>query len=388
MPESSVTVVIPNYNGIAYIRDCLDSLLSGTVVPEILVVDNASADGSREVVEKEYAGRVTLLSLRSNTGFCHAVNSGIHLARTPYVMLLNNDTLVTEHCVERLLAAISRKERIFSVQAKLLSYADHHVIDDAGDEYCALGWAFARGSGKPAEAYDRPSAVFSCCAAAAIYRMSTFEEIGYFDERHYCYLEDVDIGWRARIYGYQNWYEPAAVVYHVGSAASGSRHNPFKEICTSGNNRYLLWKNMPAFQRGLNWPLTALGAAVKRRYFTQKGLGESYDSGYARGAYLIELAKYEDLMRRYDSPEKRPLMEEAGLMLDEEEEESDAATGAAGAVPECPADLTPDSGTTEKPLIHPLYLGGTVPFRVRHLFNYFRIQFALWGNLGRRLKQQ
>ena len=113
------------------------------------------------------------------------------------------------------------------VQAKLLSYADHHVIDDAGDEYCALGWAFARGSGKPAEAYDRPSAVFSCCAAAAIYRMSTFEEIGYFDERHYCYLEDVDIGWRARIYGYQNWYEPAAVVYHVGSAASGSRHNPF-----------------------------------------------------------------------------------------------------------------------------------------------------------------
>ena len=58
MPESSVTVVIPNYNGIAYIRDCLDSLLSGTVVPEIIVVDNASTDGSREVVEKEYAGRI------------------------------------------------------------------------------------------------------------------------------------------------------------------------------------------------------------------------------------------------------------------------------------------------------------------------------------------
>ena len=80
MPESSVTVVIPNYNGIAYIRDCLDSLLSGTVVPEILVVDNASADGSREVVEKEYAGRVTLLSLRSNTGFCN-FPEGAHLQR-------------------------------------------------------------------------------------------------------------------------------------------------------------------------------------------------------------------------------------------------------------------------------------------------------------------
>ena len=137
--------------------------------------------------------------------------------------------------------------------------------------------------------------------------------------------------------------------------------------------------------------LTALGAAVKRRYFTQKGLGESYDSGYARGAYLIELAKYEDLMRRYDSPEKRPLMEEAGLMLDEEEEESAAATGAAGAAPECPADSGETGGKQEKPAkppIHPLYLGGKVPFRVRHLFNYFRIQFALWGNLGRRLKQQ
>ena len=92
MQETKVTVVIPNYNGIKYIRDCMDSLRSQAgEVFDILVVDNASKDGSLEILQKEYP-EAKVIALEENTGFCHAVNVGIKESNTPYVLLLNNDT--------------------------------------------------------------------------------------------------------------------------------------------------------------------------------------------------------------------------------------------------------------------------------------------------------
>ena len=95
------TVVIPNYNGIEYLKNCLDSLLKGTNVPEIIVVDNGSSDGSRELVTAEYP-KVRLITFAENRGFDAAVNAGIKAADTEYVFLLNNDTVVAENCVEEL----------------------------------------------------------------------------------------------------------------------------------------------------------------------------------------------------------------------------------------------------------------------------------------------
>jgi GT2 family glycosyltransferase len=353
-----ITVVIPNYNGMDYLRECLDSVSAGTFRPAVIVVDNHSGDGSRELIEREYP-RVTLLSLHANTGFCHAVNAGLHLVKTRYAILLNNDTRVDPHAVEELYNAIAQNERAFSAQAKMLSLRDPDAIDDAGDLYCALGWAFARGKAKTADHYAREGEIFSACAGAAIYRMKVFDTIGWFDERHYCYLEDVDIGYRAKIYGYSNLYAPKAIVYHAGSATSGSVHNPFKEEMTSGNNAYLLYKNMPAFQYVLNAPLIHLGIAVKRRYFHKKGLGTAYESGLVRGQYLIQEAKNMDWLKKYDFPYKKRSIPEEACIENEEEEE----------------------------LTHvlPLYLGGKVPFAFRHLPNYLKIQGELWANLFRRL---
>ena len=201
--RNKVTVVIPNYNGIAYIRECLSSLYAGTALPRVIVVDNYSTDGSMELVEREFP-QVLLHRIRANTGFCHAVNCGLHLVQTKYAILLNNDTKADPAFVEELISAISQIGKIFSVQAKMLTMNDPSVLDDAGDCYSALGWAFARGKGQRAEKFDKKGTIFSACAGAAIYRMSVFDEIGWFDERHYCYLEDVDIGYRAQIYGYRN----------------------------------------------------------------------------------------------------------------------------------------------------------------------------------------
>lgn len=401
--QAEVTVVIPNYNGMRYIGNCLDSLLEGTLVPEILVVDNASTDGSMELVRDRYAaesGHVVLLGLRANTGFCHAVNCGLHLARTPYVMLLNNDTTVEAGAVAALLAAIRRRPRAFAVQARMLSMRDPSVIDDAGDLYCALGWAFARGKGEPADGrrFGRPCRIFSACAGAAMYRREVFDRIGYFDERHYCYLEDVDIGWRARLYGCGSYYEPSAVVYHAGSAVSGSAHNPFKERMTAGNNRYLLWKNMPALQFYLNLPLILLGAQIKRLYFGRKGLGEAYEDGLLRGRHLVERARYGDRMRRCGSPERGTLWEEAGVKPEP------GVKPAGGVKPKfcnAPAGgMKPESGnvpaggeemgethhgSVQTPLIYPLYLGGKLPLSPLRAVRSVFIQWELFVNTVRRL---
>ena len=384
-----VTVVIPNYNGMKYVADCLDSILAGTLIPKIVVVDNASKDGSRELIEERYPN-VTLLKLGVNTGFCHAVNAGLHITRTPYAMLLNNDTRVEPDCLEKLLAAMEKSRRIFSMQALMVSMQDPDVIDDAGDLYSALGWAFERGKGNrrasvqkgwtqeaggPRSAQEshpapgrtasagRPVRIFSACAGAALYRMSVFDEIGWFDERHFCYLEDVDIGWRAQIAGYGNRVLPDAVVCHAGSATSGSRHNAFKERLVPGNNAYLQYKNMPFLQYALNAPLRALGRVVKKRYFDGMGLGEAYQEGLDRGAYLIAGAKEAREFSRAGVPWKK------GSLSDEA-----CVEGA----PKAGADLTLDE-------VVPIYLGGKVPFRISALPRYISIEGQLLSGCVRRL---
>ncbi len=283
MQEKKVTVVIPNYNGIKYIRDCMDSLREQTDADfEVLVVDNASKDGSLEVLREEYE-EAQIIELSENTGFCHAVNVGIKASKTPYVILLNNDTIVKPGFIKALTEAVEKEEKIFSVSSLMLSMQDESIVDDAGDGYSLLGWAYAIGKGKPAEKYNAAREVFAACGGAAIYRKAVFEEIGYFDENHFAYLEDVDIGYRARIYGYENWYEPKAKVLHAGSATSGSRYNEFKTKLASANNAYLIGKNMPFLQWLINFPFLLVGFLVKATFFFMKKMGMLYVKGYWSG---------------------------------------------------------------------------------------------------------
>ena len=283
MQEKKVTVVIPNYNGIKYIRGCMDSLRNqkGEAF-DILVIDNASKDGSLEVLQQEYP-EARVIALSENTGFCHAVNLGIRESRTPYAILLNNDTVVKDGFVQALVEAIEEAEDIFSVSSMMLSMQDETIIDDAGDGYSALGWAYSRGKGLPAAEYEKKVEIFAACGGASIYRRKIIEEIGYFDENHFAYLEDIDLGYRARIYGYRNLYEPRAKVIHAGSATSGSRYNEFKTRLSSANNAYLIGKNMPLLQLILNFPLLLLGFLVKACFFARKKMGKLYIQGYFSG---------------------------------------------------------------------------------------------------------
>lgn len=295
-----VSVVIPNYNGIAYIDNCIKALQAQTKAPafDIIVVDNNSTDGSRELVLERYKN-VRLIPLDDNYGFCKAVNVGIKASKTPYVILLNNDTQVQEGFVSALYESISPKNNIFSVSSMMIQAKNPALIDDAGDYYCALGWAFARGKDKPVKEYEKPCEITAACGGAAIYRKQVFETIGYFDEVHFAYLEDIDVGYRARLHGYQNIYEPKAKVYHVGSGASGSRYNEFKVQHSSRNSIYLIRKNMPWPQRICNLPFLMLGFLLKILFFSKKGLGITYMKGLWHGMCLPVKDKKVKFQKKY-----------------------------------------------------------------------------------------
>lgn len=279
------TVIIPNYKGIEYIDQCLKSVYAGSVPAEVILVDNASGDGSLELVRERYP-QVQIIEFAENTGFSKAVNAGIRAAKTEYVLLLNNDTVAAPEMVEYLERAMDERTESFSAAARMISLKDRDRLDGAGDFYCALGWAFARGKDKPKDSYLSLDRIFSSCAGCAIYRRELFDRVGLFDENHFAYLEDVDLGYRANIYGYPNWYVPEAVVYHAGSAASGSRHNEFKVRLSARNSIYLVYKNMPILQVVLNLPLLLLGHLVKLLFFGLKGLGGVYAAGLAEGVRL------------------------------------------------------------------------------------------------------
>lgn len=278
-----VSVVIPNYNGLAYLDGVLSSLERQTLKNfEVILVDNGSDDGSCAFVMENYPW-VHMVELNENFGFCRAVNEGIRMARAKYVLLLNNDTEVEQDFLEQMLEGIQRHKKAFSCAAKMIQFDNRKKLDDAGDFYCALGWCYARGKDKDTELYQKEEKIFASCGGAAIYRKKVFEEIGYFDEEHFAYLEDIDIGYRARIHGYENWFLPKAKVYHVGSGTTGSRYNQFKTRYSSRNNVYLIYKNMPWMQIVLNLPLLAAGFGIKLLFFSLKGMGKEYMAGIKNG---------------------------------------------------------------------------------------------------------
>lgn len=284
--ELRSTIVIPNYNGMKYIENCLVSLAEEPAL--VIVVDNGSSDGSRELVREKFPS-VRLLALDQNYGFCGAVNRGIEESgreKIPYVILLNNDTVVEPGFVRALERALDQDRSAFSGAARMVNLYHPELIDDAGDYYCALGWAFAVGKDKPAAAYRHPREIFSACGGACIYRRGILEQIGLLDEHHFAYLEDVDIGYRAKIHGYRNLYVPEAVVRHAGSGVSGSRHNDFKVRLSAKNSVYLVYKNMPLVQILLNLPFLLAGFSVKTLFFLKKGLVKSWLQGTAQGLRL------------------------------------------------------------------------------------------------------
>ena len=288
--DNRVSVVVPNYNGIAFVERCFKALIKDAPKAELLLVDNGSTDGSRELTARRFP-QVRIIALKENYGFCRAANEGMKAASSPYVILLNNDTEVLPGFTKALVSALQLEPRAFSAGAKMIQLHHPEKIDDAGNFYCALGWAFARGKDKSVEYYEEPDEIFAACGGAVIYRKAVLERIGYLDESHFAYLEDIDLGWRAKTAGWKNIYAPEAKVLHVGSGTSGSKYNEFKVSLSSRNSIYLAYKNMPSLHLFINLPFLLAGFGIKYLFFVKKGFGKTYRKGLKEGLLMCRREK-------------------------------------------------------------------------------------------------
>jgi len=243
--KSLVDIVIPNLNGKQFLETCLDSITRQSCKDvTVIFVDNGSTDGSVDFVRDRYP-EVQRIALAENRGFSAAVNLGIAAGRSPLVFLLNNDTELADGCLAELVAAAAQNQDAFFAP-KMLSYHDRAILDGAGDGFLRGGVGYRLGTmERDSPLYDSPRQVFGACGGAALYRRTMFDRLGLFDEDFFAYLEDVDLNFRANRAGFTCRYVPAAKVYHIGSATSGSKINPFTVRLSTRNNFFLLLKNYP-----------------------------------------------------------------------------------------------------------------------------------------------
>ena len=283
-------IVIPNYNGLRFLDDCMNVIDAQTVDHFLtLVIDNGSGEEDTKWLkswqEKDKVHRKLILN-EENLGFSGAVNQGIRFAmehNIEFTLLLNNDTKVAPDFVEVLENRMDKdsKKKVFAISSKMVKMHDPSIMDDAGDQMTVLGWQFQRGLDEPSslKRWNTESEVFSACAGAAMYRTEHFEKVGLFDENHFAYLEDIDLCYRAQLYGFKVLYCPEALVHHVGSGTSGSKYNAFKVRLSARNSLYLLYKNLPLFMVILNILPILAGYLIKILFFTKKGFVKSYMEG-------------------------------------------------------------------------------------------------------------
>ena len=243
MSAPRLSVVIPNWNGKQFLAPCLDSLLAQTEPNiEVVMVDNASTDGSQAFVEAAYPD-VRLIALPTNRGFTGACNAGMEAATGESIALLNNDTEVESDWAAQCIAAMDTQPEAGVVACKMLLHDRRDTLHTAGDFVTTAGRAGNRGFGQLDSGQFDSGYVFSACGGAAVYRRSMLDEIGLLDDDFFFLLEDVDIAWRAQLAGYKVFFAAEAVVYHHLSATGGGVTASYYD---GRNGIWLVAKNMPA----------------------------------------------------------------------------------------------------------------------------------------------
>ena len=249
-------VVVLNWNGREFIRECLRATLQQTYPSyDVIVVDNGSTDGSREMVQDDFP-EVTLLSLPENRHFARGTNAGLLEAlKDPtcaFVVTLNNDTRADPEWLKALVGAA--QDGVGMVASKMMLMGRPRILNSTGMNIGPDGSGLDRGWNQVDEGqYDRAEDVFGPTAGAALYRREMLDSIGLFDEDFVAYYEDLDLAWRARLAGWRSRFAPGAIVHHKFSASFG-RANPLKTYLCERNRIWNLIQNYPWRYVGMTIP--------------------------------------------------------------------------------------------------------------------------------------
>jgi len=305
-----VRIVIVNYNGGALLAAVLAALAGQSLDAfEVVVVDNASTDGSADGLVLPDA-RFRLLRSPVNLGFAASSNLGAMGAETPWLAMLNPDAVPDLDWLHSLKTASLTHPWAAMIGSTQRMAEQPNLLDGAGDNLSIFGIAWRGGYGQPVGLTpSRDYESFSPCAAAALYRTEAFHRMGGFAETFFCYLEDVDLGFRLRLAGERGLQSVQAQVAHQGSASSG-RHSPFTLFHSSRNGVFLLIRCMP-------WPLLPLSLCLYVAAQLWLSLRTENPQARRRGLWagLARAAQHWPARRRIQSSRRLSSLEVARLLI-------------------------------------------------------------------------
>ena len=311
MPEynARVSIIIPHWNGIDTLSECLLSLFKIRHDSyEVIVVDNASTDGSQSWVKNTYPN-LKLIENEKNYGYAGGCNRGALEANGDYLVFLNNDTIQDPDWIQNLEKFMKKDNMIAAVQPKVLNYFNKNIFDYAGGSGGYMDWfcfPYARGrifskQERDNGQYNDSKQCFWSSGTAFMIRKKLFFKAGKFDEYFFSHMEEIDLCWRLQAMGFQIWVEPDAIVYHKNALSmpmhSHKKHYlnhrnsllmlfgnySFKNILILGSGRIIFeliafgysilkldWKHASAIIRSLLYILFHVNLILKRRYNFKK----------------------------------------------------------------------------------------------------------------------
>lgn len=317
MPEQDfVSVTLVTYNSGRFIKRCLETVLSCTyLAKEIIVIDNASTDGTIGILE-QFTDRCKIVFNDENIGFAAAQNQAIRMSRGEYILALNPDVLLMPGFIMNLVQTAKQDPRAGTVCGKLLALSAHFeipdtpLIDSTGIYFTPTLRHLDRGSQEVDEGhYTEPEYVFGATAAAALYRRRMIDDISidgeFFDEDFFVYREDADVAWRAQLMGWRCLYTPYALGYHVRTVTPGNRRAlPAVINMHSVKNRFLMRiKNMtPGLYKRNFWSvlgrdIVVVGACLLHEHTSLKAfwfLAKNWNRFIAKRREIMRRSKVSD----------------------------------------------------------------------------------------------
>lgn len=340
-----VTAVLPARNCRQQLRRCLEALDRGEYVPEIIVVDDGSDDGTGEMVRRHWP-RAVVLTIPAHTGYAHAANAGLRLVRTRYAMLIRPDLQPGRKCAARLMEALEEDSSVFCAVPRFKRDRDGAKVPNAPKVPKAPGRV-----GPPEKTGKNAVRIAGAPDGCAMYRMAALEEIGWLDERHFDGLEAYDLSLRGSLYGHDTVLVPGAAVRPVPlspeteEAGAGKSGSTFSRQLAAGNRIYMMYKNLPTAFRLLELPIAAAGNAASAAGFIRRGELDAFRMAVTRGRALCSLEK----------------------------ERRDALESGTGIWPENLSDASFLAMEESAAAIYPLFLAQREPFMPERIPQYLRL---------------
>jgi len=240
-----VSIIIVNWNGLSHLKKCLPSLSKVTYSNlETIVVDNASHDDSIRYIEENFP-KIKIVKCKKNLGFSGGNNKGLPAVTGDYVLLLNNDTVVTKDFVTELVKAIEAEDKIGVVQSKILSMDYPDRLDSVGAYYTSTGFLYHYGYfQKDKKKYDATHYLYTAKGACMMIKKEVIDRVGLFDEDFFAYFEETDFCHRVWLLGYSIVYAPKSVIHHKVGGTSNAMNNGFIQFHSFKNRICSYIKNL------------------------------------------------------------------------------------------------------------------------------------------------